>query len=113
MYWIKTYLLPLFLVLIVSCATYGQSTTVVESKTLSKADSVLVNYYYSEQDYNELHAINSSAIDTLNKQTYSDETYKDLKYKKRKENDFWEDVPIEFIVDVAVNTFFFVALLWQ
>jgi hypothetical protein len=110
---IKTYLLPLLFLLFGSLASFAQTDSSTVIKKLSKTDSILVNCYFSEQDYNAIYEIENFEEEEFADQKYSDEIYSDQEHKKRRGNTFWENVPAELVVDVLVNTIFLVALLWQ
>ncbi len=115
---IKTYLLPIALVLFFSMQVFTQPASandgqVGEEEQVSGVDSVLVNCYFSEAEYNKIHGINQSEMIEDSDQVYGDEIYGDQKHRKSGRNTFWEDVPADLIFDVVVNTLFFVAILWQ
>ena len=44
---------------------------------------------------------------------YEDEIYNGKKHKKRGRDTFLSDIPVELVVDVVINTLFFVAILWH
>jgi len=115
---IKTYLLPLVLLLFVTFSTFGQNPPNNEAFDkeeiqMSKIDSVLVNCYYSEEEYNRIHDINQLECVKSSEDVHEDEIYNDKKHKKRRQGSFWSDVPAELIVEVVANTLFFIAILWQ
>lgn len=72
-----------------------------------------MNCYFSEQDYNAIYEVEGFENEEITAQVYQDEIYNNQTHKKRGSNTFWENVPAELVVDVVVNTLFFVALLWQ
>ena len=110
---IKTYLLPLVLLLFTSFSLFAQTDLRPTEEKLSKTDSILVNCYFTEQDYKDKHHVQNYEVEELEEVTYEDELYNNKVHKKRGNNTFWENVPAELVVDVVVNTLFFVALLWQ
>ena len=115
---IKTYLLTVLLLLIFGVSAFSQNTTDDKAKDgevveMSKTDSVLVNCYHTEQEYNRIHGINQSEKTEDPEYIYEDEIYSDEKHRKRSRNTFWDNVPAELVVDVVVNAFFFIAILWQ
>ncbi len=115
---IKTYLLLMVLLLFVTVSSFGQSslnneTSDKEEIQMSKTDSILVNCYYSEEEYNRIHEINQLECIESSEEVYEDEIYNDKKHKKRSMGSFLVDVPAELIVDVVANTLFFIAILWQ
>jgi hypothetical protein len=114
---IKTYLL-LFLLLLFIAPTFAQSNFEVnESENqelqLSKTDSILVNCYFTEKEYNRIHGINQLETVDNSENTYQDEIYNGKKNKKKGGDTFLSEIPIEMMVDVMLNTLFFVAILWN
>lgn len=84
-----------------------------EQLLLLEADSVLENCYYTEKAYNRLHGISSDETICDSQCTYEDEIYSGKKYRKRTGNIFFRDIPAELVVDVVLNTLFFVSVLWE
>ena len=80
---------------------------------LSEEDSILVNCYFTEKEYNRIHGIYQSTTASNSEYTYEDEIYKGEKNKKRGRDTFLSDIPVELVVDVVLHTLFFVAILWQ
>ena len=114
---IKTYLL-LFLLLLFIVPTFAQSNSddngpEKQQQQLSKTDSILANCYFTENEYNRMRGV--SQFDTVDNSEYmyEDEIYNGKKHKKRGRDTFLNDIPVEMVVDVVLNTLFFVAILWQ
>ena len=115
---IKTYLLPLILLFSFSTAAYTQSTSCSDGQEekvglMTTTDSILINCYYTEKEYNRIQKINQDETAEDYEYMYEDEIYSDKKYKKRGRNTFRWDIPAELVVDVVMNTLFFIAILWQ
>ena len=115
---IKTYLLPLCLLLFFTVSSLAQSdSNYISSDSakveMSKTDSVLVNCYFSEKEYNRIHGIDRAERIDGSEEVYEDEIYNGKKEQKKRRSNFWDNVPAELVVDVVVNTLFFVAILWQ
>ena len=116
---IKTYLL-LFLLLLFIVPTFAQSNSddnvpqkQDQEQELSKTDSILVNCYFTEKEYNRIHGINQLETVDNSESMYEDEIYNGKKYKKSGRDNLLSDIPVEVVVDVVLNTLFFVAILWQ
>ena len=110
---IKTYLLPLIFLLFVTLSSFAQENANSVERKLSKTDSILVNCYFSEQDYNAQYNIEPSEVEVDDVRVYEDEIYENKETKKKVRSSFWDDVPAEFVVDVVLNTLFLIALIWQ
>jgi len=115
---IKTYLLPLFLLLFLSISAFSQSTlvrgTVVQHQRFSKADSVLAATYLTEREYNELNGVGDMSETACSKPFYGDEIYNEEPVRSTKRrNHFWDAVAVELVVEVLVNTTFLIATLWH
>jgi hypothetical protein len=115
---IKTYLLSLIFLLSFISSTFAQSNSddkesVRLEQELSEEDSILVNCYFTEKEYNRIHGIYQSTTASNSEYTYEDEIYKGEKNKKRGRDTFLSDIPVELVVDVVLNTLFFVAILWH
>ena len=116
---IKTYLL-LFLLLLFIVPTFAQSNSddnvpqkQDQEQELSKTDSILVNCYFTEKEYNRIHGINQLETVDNSESMYEDEIYNGKKHKKRGRDTFLSDIPVEMVVDIMLNTLFFVAILWH
>ncbi len=115
---IKTYLLALFLALFFIFPTFAQSNFddnkfIKQEQQLSKIDSILINCYFTEKEYNRIHGIKQSKPFDDEVLMYEDEIYNGKKYKKTGRDNLLNDIPVEVVVDVVLNTLFFIAVLWQ
>ncbi len=117
---IKIYLLPLILFTFFSTQAFSQNDfyndkkkkTKIEQK-ISKTDSIIVNEYYTEKDYNELHSIKEIKINTNSEIYYDDEAYNEEERKHRERDGFLAEVAAEVIVEVVINAVFIIATIWQ
>jgi len=118
---IKTYLPLLFLLIFFNVQAFsqasfneGENEGGEKEQKLSKTDSIIVNTYFSEEDYNELYKIEYLSDDENSTLYYGDEVYGEEPFHKNKHrNRFWDTVGAEIVVDVVVNTVFFLTLFWQ
>ncbi len=114
---IKTYLLPLFFLLFMSVSSIAQSSIGdkrSEEQKLSTIDSVLINTYFTEKDYNELHNIKVDNRRTSENDYYADEIYNEEPHPKHKvKGSFWDTVAVDIAVDVVVNSIYLIAVFWQ
>lgn len=114
---ILPYLTCLFLVFGLSSQLWAQTEIKPDpKKALSKAqqtaqtDSILVNVYLTEADYNEKHHIKNK---TITRDVYGDEFYAEEKMDHYQDDAFLNDVATEVIIEVIVNAFIIVATFWQ
>jgi hypothetical protein len=110
---IKTYLLPLIFLLFFTVSSFAQADSNLAEIKLSETDSILVNCYFSEDDYNAKYNIEASELEIDDVRAYEDEIYEDKEVKRKERSSFWDDVPAEFVVDAVLNTLFLIALIWQ
>jgi len=114
---IKIYLLALFFPIFFSSSVFSQNKisddqAKVEQK-LSETDSILVNTYFTEEDYNKIHKIEKAECLKISENYYGDEIYNEKVCTKTSRNTFLENVAIEVVVDVVVNTLFIIATFWH
>ena len=116
---IKTYLLALFLSIFFSAPIFSQSNSVkhpekkIKVETIDdKTDSILVNTYFTEQDYNEQHDI-ELIYSEESEFYYGDEIYQNDNHPRRSQGDFWGEIAAEVVVEVVVNAVFIIATIWQ
>ena len=115
---IKTYLLPLILLLFFIVPSMAQSVSNdFEHDSLkveiSKVDSFIVNHYYTEEEYNRIYQVKQCETYRVSEDVYNDEIYGDQKHEKKRRRNSFNDIPVDLVVDIVVNTLFFVAILWQ
>ncbi len=115
---IKTYLLPMIILLFISVPTFSQDVANNDDEDkkgvqISKVDSVLENHYFTEQEYNMIHGIDNLKTYLEPGDLYDDEIYADKKYKKKGGSAFWKDVPADIVIDAVVHTLILVTLFWQ
>jgi hypothetical protein len=115
---IKTYLLPLFLLLFFAAPSFAQSNpdgskSQKQEQQLSETDSILVNCYFTEKEYNRIHGVDHCTTGSDSEYTYEDEIYNGEENKKRDRGNFFENIPAEVVAEVLINTLLFVAILWQ
>lgn len=115
---IKTNLLLLFLLFLFNASAFAQSdSNNVDHKEYNQqnleTDSVLNNCYFTEKEYNRIHKLKTCGRVDDSEYMYEDEIYTGKKHKKRGRDTFLDDVPVDLVVDVVLNTLFFVAILWQ
>lgn len=111
---IKTYLLPLILITFFSSSVFSQSNTdtnSVEETKFSKIDSVLANGYMTEKEYDKKHKIKKHQ-----KRANSDFYYGDEKTKEKdgeEKDSVVNEIAVEVIVEVVINTLFIIAAIWH
>ena len=117
---IKVYFLLLFFLTVFNSVAFSQNKTEnkqVETKnieqSLSKIDSILVNTYFTEADYNKIHKIKKVECVKISENYYGDEIYNEEGRGEKARDRFLENVAIEVVVDVVVNTLFIIATFWQ
>jgi len=117
---IKTYLLPLFLLVFFGVQAFSQinlkKETYNKEHKFSKVDSVLVWSYLTESDYNEKYGID--IVDVYEVESLDDsgldEIYNDTpNYRRNSKNRVLDAGTVSFIVDVAIHTVFLIAAFWQ
>ena len=108
---IKKYLLPLILIAFFSTQGFSQdNSNEKEQEKISKTDSILVHTYFTEEDYNKKHGIEKDNQAFY----YSDEVYNEKEPEQHQEKDtVLGEVAAEIIVEVVVNTLFFIAAFWH
>ena len=110
---IKIYLLPYLFALISVGQVFSQSNLKKERK-FSMADSVLVESYLTEEDYNRLNKVCETNESVAFKAHYGDEIYNEEPLpQNRRKNLFWSSDAVELVVDVFVNTMFLIAAFWN
>ena len=117
---IKTYLLPLLLLVFFGAQSFSQinlkKETCNKERKFSKADSILVEYYLTESDYNEKYGIDIACVDEIEslKDCGADEIYNETPNHIRNSNNrFLNAGAVSFIVDVAIHTVFLIVAFWQ
>ena len=118
MNFIKTYLLPILLLVFFSGQAIAQAElrkdSLINEQVFSKADTILANTYMSERDYNERYGINYLNEDTYDETFYGDEIYNEEPLRKnRRKNHFWDAVAVEIVAEMVVNTVFIIAAFWH
>ncbi|MGB0887176.1 MAG: hypothetical protein ACPGSL_03540 [Vicingaceae bacterium] len=115
MNFIKTYLLPLVLLLFINASLFAQdgSHNKDSKLVLSKTDSIIVHHYYTEKDYLKNQNISESKNNNDSDNYYEDEIYSNKKYHKKNKSNFWKDVSVELVADVVVNSLLFIAIIWD
>jgi hypothetical protein len=108
---IKIYLLPLILVLLFASNGFSQNKVdSVEKEKISKTDSILIHTYFTEEEYNKIHNIEKPEQEFY----YSDEAYNEKENKHHREKDTIKgEIAAEIIVEVVVNTLFFIVAFWH
>ncbi|MDG1475840.1 MAG: hypothetical protein P8Q14_01710 [Vicingaceae bacterium] len=115
---IKIYLLPFLFLLFSAGQVFSQSDfekdNLKKERKFSKADSVIVETYLTEEDYNRLNEIRELNEPTDFNTHYGDEVYNEEPISQnRKRNVFWNSGTAELVVDVFVNTMFLIAAFWH
>lgn len=118
---IKIYLLPIFLLTLFNTQVFSQDDFYHDKKekqkfeqTDSRVDSIIVNEYFTEKDYNEKHNVADNKISKDSESYYEDEIYSSEEVKrKRDRNNFFNEVAAEVVVEVLVNTLFIIATFWH
>ena len=118
---IKIYLLPIFLLTLFNTQVFSQDDFYNNKKekqkleqTDSRADSIIVHEYFTEEDYNEKHNVANNKISNDSEPYYGDEIYSSEEEKRRRErNNFFNEVAAEVVVEVIVNTLFIIATFWH
>jgi hypothetical protein len=112
---IKTYLIQLILIAFFSTSAFSQSNNSTDERQseITKIDSVLVNGYFTESDYNKKHNVKKQSKTTELEIYYKDENKnKDARDGGEKDG-FLKAVAAEVIVEVVVNTLFIIAAIWR
>jgi len=113
---IKTYIVPLVLIAFFSAKGLSQNTINEkhnENNNISLADSILIYGYFTEKDYNKKYEVNKSTKTTSSEIYYDHESNSDKDSKDKENNSFLNEVATEVIVEVVVNTLFFIAAIWH
>tara|TARA_B100000809_G_C15128728_1_gene527415 strand:- start:840 stop:1202 length:363 start_codon:yes stop_codon:yes gene_type:complete len=117
---IKTYLLLLFLLVIFDVEAFSQINSEKETYNgvykFSKTDSMLVESYLTESDYNDKHGVKAVSVSEgrVPNNFYSDEIYNETpSQSSNSKNRFLDAGAINFIVDVAIHTVFLMTVFWQ
>ena len=113
---IKTYLIPLVLIAFFSIKGLSQDTINKnndEKEKISRTDSVLINEYFTEMDYNKKYKTikQQKAIDS--EIYYGDENDNEEVLKKEDNTRFLNKDTAEVIVEVVVNTLFIIVAIWH
>lgn len=117
---IKIYLLPLILIAFFSSPTFSQNDFYNSKKEkeqgkqkLSKTDSILVDGYFTEEDYNEIRGIKENKHTSSSEEYYKNKDYTEEERKKNERDHFLTEVAAEVIIEVVVNTLFILATFWH
>lgn len=113
---IQIYFLPLILSCFFGMKGFSQSSVNFnknQKETISRTDSILINEYLTEKDYNKKHNVNKQNRVADSEIYYEDESNKEEEQKKNEKNSFLNEVAAEVIVEVVVNTLFIIAAIWH
>jgi hypothetical protein len=112
---INTYLLQLILIAFFSTSAFSQRNNNIDKRQneISKIDSVLINGYFTERDYNKKHNIKKHPKTSDSEIYYKDENVKKETRDDEEKNRFFKEVAAEVIVEGVVNILFIIATVWH